>query len=210
MRSVFVVMRTLIYTAAFLFICGAVAVPQGGEPEECRPRRPDMNSVREECCKLPEPSQTRKEAFKSCREKLGIHHPHGPPPDGNPPPRPTGPPPHECLEECVFTELGALTADLQLNKDTIPTKIVEHFLESPEWNPIAQEALRTCLDASPGEIGPDSTCRSGASNFHRCFMRAVYLSCPGSLKSESDSCKEERERLEKCPNLMPKPPKPRN
>lgn len=104
-----------------------------------------------------------------------------------------------CTGECVFSEVGLLTADKKLDK----AAIIKYFASTDAaLAPVVAAAVEKCYSSYGAEVDSSLECKSGADEFQRCLLKAVFVNCPTSLWTETPECSELKTKVAKCP-MMP-------
>ncbi|XP_065221854.1 uncharacterized protein LOC135846593 [Planococcus citri] len=112
----------------------------------------------------------------------------------------------ECFMSCVFNSTGLLTDDA-FNEELLTKKMNEAVGNDTKWASIVDPAFKKCLAAAKeANSQSQKTCKAGPAEYMKCFTRELFFNCPSDIWTTSPACTEFKEKLEKCPNLMPFPP----
>nr|AXU25081.1 odorant-binding protein 16 [Cyrtorhinus lividipennis] len=172
--------------------------------DDCEPVPPHLQQGGP-CCNFPDMKAGMNgdmhTAMHKCREEAGFKKPDGPPGAGSPPPKPDEAA-IECMEECAFKEMNLIGSDGKIIQDASKTLILAPF--TGDFAAPAAAAFDKCY-ASSKAAGDSavSSCKSGASKLKKCLHREVYLNCPSSQWTESEACTQAKDKLNRCPDLMP-------
>lgn len=105
---------------------------------------------------------------------------------------------HACAGECMFSEVGLLTADKKLDK----AAIIKYFAQTDATRASAvNAAIEKCYGSYMADVDTSLECKSGAFEFQRCLMRQTFLDCPSSLWLASSECVELKAKITKCPMI---------
>lgn len=113
----------------------------------------------------------------------------------------------ECFMSCVFNSTGLLVDD-SFNEELLSKKLSEAIGNDTKWTSIVDPAFKKCLAAAKeANSQSQKTCKAGPAEYMKCFTRELFFNCPSDIWTSSQGCTEFKDKLEKCPNLMPFPPR---
>nr|ARJ35773.1 odorant binding protein 8 [Cyrtorhinus lividipennis] len=112
-----------------------------------------------------------------------------------PPPKPEG---FDCLEECILSKMGLLGEGKKFDTAKLAATMKDSY--SGDWAPIKEVVMKKCEYA----IKQTAPCEGySIESLLKCFLRETYKNCPASLLTASDLCKDNKERMERCPSASP-------
>nr|AXB87323.1 odorant-binding protein 8 [Tropidothorax elegans] len=192
------------FICGFLFVTLSIIALAEDIPEECRPK-PPPNVQKEVCCKIPKMMskdsdiKNVKETMISCTEKLKNNTALFS--DSAAQKKTPNIKYLECMEECVMESAGALKEG-KIQVDAVH-KMMSDFLNGDEaWKPVLDTAVKNCRESSLKNISSEAVCKSGSHQLSLCVMKDLYLHCPEKFWTDSEWCREEKSRVEKCSSLL--------
>lgn len=112
----------------------------------------------------------------------------------------------DCFLSCAFNSSGLLVDDA-FNEELLSKKVSEAIGNDTKWSSIVEPAFKKCLAAAKeANSQSQKVCKPGPAEFIKCLSRELFFNCPSDIWTSSPECTEFKDKLEKCPNLMPFPP----